>query len=220
MSPGVILFGARSPLVVEYEEACLSSGRPIDACVSVEGIARVLDRSKLVALEDLTPDRLGSPFLACAFTPARRIELVRIARSIGLELAQALIHRSAIVASSVRIGEGTLVNAGCTLGAVSILGDNIVINRACSIGHHAMIEDDVSIGPGANLAGNVHVGQGSVIGAGAIVLPDIRIGRGAIIAAGSLIREHVPDDSFFAGSPAKVRPFDPSRSSLYYQGGE
>ena len=216
----MIIFGVRSPLVVEYEETCHRLGISITAGVSVNGVPRMLDRSLIVALAEF--EHLGSTdhFVACAFTPARRAALIEIAQALGLVLAPALVDPNAVLARSVRIGAGSFVNAGAVIGAVSIFGEGVLVNRAASLGHHTVLGDHVSIGPGVTLAGNIRVGAGAIIGAGAIVLPDIRIGAGALVAAGSLVRHHVPDGAFVAGNPAVERPFDPAKSSLHILDGE
>jgi len=215
----VILFGIRSPIVVEYEETCARLGIAVLQGVSVNGAPRLLARDVVVPIEDFRP-AAGTRFLACAFTPRRRAELIRQARALGLELAPALVDPHAVVARSARIGDGTFLNAGAVIGAVTRIGEGVLVNRAASVGHHCLIGDCVSLAPGATLAGNVRVGSGSMIGVGAVVLPDIRIGEGAIVAGGSCVREHVPDGAFVAGNPARARSFDPSRSSLHVEDGE
>jgi sugar O-acyltransferase (sialic acid O-acetyltransferase NeuD family) len=216
----MILFGIRSPLVVEYEETCHRLGLSITAAVSVNGVPRMMDRSVIVDLAHFNPLETADHFIACAFTPARRAALIAMAQQLGLILSPALIDPTAVLARAVRIGAGSFVNAGAVIGAVSIIGEGVLINRSVSLGHHTVLGDHVSIGPGATLAGNIHVGAGAMIGVGAIVLPDIRIGAGALIAAGSLVRRHVPEGAFVAGNPAQERPFDAAKSSLYLEDGE
>lgn len=216
----MIIFGVRSPLIVEYEETCLRLGVEISACVSVSGISRALDQAKVMEIDQFDSERIVAPFLSCAFSPQRRQSLTDMGLQRNLVLAPALIDPTAIVARSIRIGDGSFINAGVVIGAVSLVGKNVLVNRSVSIGHHALIEDFVSIGPGATLAGNVHVGAGSIVGAGATILPHIRIGAGAIVGAGSLVRTHVPNRAFVVGNPARERTFDPRRSSLNVDGEE
>lgn len=46
--------------------------------------------------------------------------------------------------------------------------------------------------------------KGSVIGAGAIILPGVTIGERSFVGAGSVVTSDVPQDSLFAGVPAKL----------------
>lgn len=215
----MIIFGIRSPLVVEYEETLARLGISLVAAVSVSGVPRLMSRRMIVELADFRP-AAGALFISSAFTPKRRAELVADGRALGMTLAPALIDPHAVVARSARIGDGSYINAGAVIGGVTMIGENVLVNRATSIGHHCLIEDHVSFGPGATLAGNIRVGAGAMIGAGSVILPDIRIGTGAIVAAGSLVRQNVPDGVFVAGNPAKERPFDPAKSWLNVEDSE
>lgn len=215
----MILFGIRSPLVIDYEETLARCGVPLAAAVSISGVPRLLDRRVLVDLADFVAPP-GAPFIAPAFAPMRRRELWEQAMALGLAPASALVDPTAVVPRSLRLGAGTFINAGAVIGGLSILGDGVLVNRSASLGHHCVLADFVSIGPGAILAGNIHVGAGSVIGAGAVVLPNIRIGAGSIVSAGAVVRKHVADGTLVVGNPALPHRFNPLKSSLAVEDGE
>lgn len=216
----MILFGIRSPITVEYETTCQRLGLQITAAVSVNDVPRMIDMSRVVDLEVFRSNPVADGFIACAFSSVRRAELAGIAADLGLSMAKALIDPHAVLAPTVRVGNGSFLNAGVVIGALTAVGKNVLVNRTASIGHHCVIGDAVSIGPGVNIAGNVHVGRGAIIGAGATILPDIRIGNNAVVSAGSLVRRHVADGIFVDGHPAVERPFKLARSSLNVLGGE
>ncbi len=218
----MILFGIRSPIVVEYEETCRRLGLDIHVGISVSGVPRsVMPRENVVQLDDFDAQEWrNAPFISCAFSPNRRASLIQQAEALGLTRATALIDPNAVLAERTQIGAATFVNAGVVIGAVTKIGSGVLINRAASVGHHCLVGDYTSIGPGATLAGNIMVGEATMIGVGATILPDIRIGAGAIVAGGSLVREDVPDGAFVAGNPAKPRAFDPAKSTLNVSGGE
>ena len=216
----IILFGVRSPLVVEYEETCRRLRVEVAAGVSVSGTARMLDMSRVVALQDIESISRESPFITCAFSSLRRKELSELAILKGLEVCDALIDPTAVLPSSLRVGKGTFINACAVVGGATIIGEHVLINRAVSLGHHSLIGDYVSIGPGATLASNIHLGDGATIGAGAIVLPNIKIGNDAVVGAGTLVRKDVGDGVFVAGNPAKERPLNREKSSLNTAGEE
>jgi sugar O-acyltransferase (sialic acid O-acetyltransferase NeuD family) len=216
---GVIIIGVRSPLVADLEETLLRLDMAVTAAVSVAGVPRLIDRSKLVDLADFVPEP-GAPFIICAFSPKRRGELIELALSLGLRKAKAVIDPTAIIPRSLRVGACSYINAGVVIGALSMIGEGVFINRAASLGHHTILGDGVTIGPGATLAGNIHVGEGAMIGAGAVIHPDVRIGAGAVIAAGSVVRKSVPDGALVAGNPGVIKPFTPRASSINIEGGE
>ena len=215
----MIIFGVRTPLVVELEESLARLGIEVTAAVSVNGTPRVFDRSKIVDLADFSAV-MGAQFMASAFAPQRRKDLISQALALGLANAAAIVDPTTILPRSIRIGDGSYINAGVVIGAMTMIGEGVLVNRSVSLGHHTVLGDLVSIGPGATLAGNIHVGTGSVIGAGATILPNVRIGAGAIVSAGSLVRKHVPDGTLVVGNPAVAKPFNPLRSSLNVEDGE
>jgi len=216
----IVLFGVRSPLVVDYEETCKRLGMEIAAGISVDGTPRMLDRSLIVPFEDLAETPLDAGFLTCAFSSARRKELSELAHAAGLQPAESLIDPTAVLPSSIRVGRGTYINASTVIGGASFIGEHVLINRAVSLGHHSVVGDYVSIGPGATLASNIHVGDGAVIGAGAVVVPNIRIGENAVIGAGSLVRKDVGEGVFVAGNPALEKKLDREKSALNTSGEE
>jgi sugar O-acyltransferase (sialic acid O-acetyltransferase NeuD family) len=202
LQDGIIIFGVRSPMIVEYEEVCRRAGLDIRAGVSVNGTPRTSGIRTIWRPDEIDPAASTLAFLACAFVPARRRALHDLALERGLSPATALVDPSAIVASSSRIGDGSFVNMAAVIGAMSMIGEGVLINRSASLGHHCIIDDFVSIGPGVTMAGNTRVGTGTVIGAGAVILPNVEIGANAVVAAGSLVRKAVAAGTLVSGQPA------------------
>ncbi|WP_416906968.1 MAG: acetyltransferase [Polymorphobacter sp.] len=215
----MILFGVRSPLIVDVEETLFRCHIAVTAAVSISGVPRLQDRSRLVDLAAFGAPA-GSPFLATAFAPRRRRALAEQALALGLVPAPALIDPTAVLPRHLRVGAGSFINAGVVIGAAGLIGDHVLVNRAASLGHHVLIADFVSIGPGATLAGNIRVGEGAMIGAGATILPNVRIGENALVSAGAVVRKHVPAGALVAGHPATLVSAAPGRSSLDMDDGE
>ena len=216
----IVLFGVRTPLVVDYEETCKRLDLQIVAGISVQGAPRMLDPSLVIPFEELKGEELNAPFITCAFSSTRRKELSELALASGLELAEALIDPAAVLPESIRVGRGTYINAASVIGGASYIGEHVLVNRAVSLGHHSIVGDFVSIGPGATLASNIQVGDGAVIGAGAVIVPNIRVGENAVVGAGSLVRKDVGAGAFVAGNPAIERDLDRGKSSLNTSGEE
>jgi UDP-perosamine 4-acetyltransferase len=114
-----------------------------------------------------------------------------------------LIHPSAQISGSARIGPGCQVLTSAVVGTGSSLGENVLVNTSAVIEHDSVIGSHVHIATGARLAGGVHVGEGSHIGIGAVVREGVRIGSGVLVAAGAVVVSDVPDDARVAGVPAK-----------------
>lgn len=210
----IIVLGVQSPLCVEVEETCLRLGLAIEAAIGFGDVTRWLDRSVVVSLADFDFSRACSPFLPCAFAPARRRELAATGELRGLRRSKALIDPTAILARSARVSSLAYVNAAAVIGAATLIRTGALINRAASIGHHCIVGSFTSIGPGATLASNVTVGDEAIIGAGATICPDVQIGAGAVISAGATVTRNVPAGAIVAAPAARILPGAARRTSL------
>ena len=114
------------------------------------------------------------------------------------------IHPSAMVASTAKISDGSVVMQGAIIQSEVLIGKHCIINTGASIDHECKISDFVHISPHATLCGNVHVGEGSWIGAGATIVPGVKIGRWCIIGAGSVVVKDIPNNVVAYGNPCKV----------------
>lgn len=109
-----------------------------------------------------------------------------------------IVHPSAVIADTARIGDGAQVMAGTVLQAGANVAENAVINSSASIDHDCRIGAHAFIAPGAILCGGVQVGAAALIGAGAVILPGVSIGENAVISAGAVIRRNVASHQFAA----------------------
>jgi UDP-perosamine 4-acetyltransferase len=133
---------------------------------------------------------------------ARRQKLYELALSHGFQVVPA-IHPQAVISPSARIGAGVAIMAGAIINADAQIGDNVIINTGAIVEHDCSIGNHTHIATGALLAGGVHIGNGSHVGVGASVKQGMRIGRNAIVGAGAAVVKDVPENSVFAGVPAR-----------------
>ena len=155
--------------------------------VPVEGsTARLADLGKITAV------------IAIGDNAQRR----RIAESFELDWLQ-VIHPSAVVDRTVRLGCGVTIMAGAVVQADALLGDHVIVNTSASVDHDCRIGDYVHIAPGARLAGAVSVGEGALLGVGSVVLPGKAIGRWSVVGAAAAVTRDLPDGVVAMGSPAK-----------------
>lgn len=122
---------------------------------------------------------------------------------LGFQLATA-IHPTAVIASDVFIGEGTVIMPGVVINPGTVIGRNVIINTGATIEHDCVIEDGVHISPGAKLAGGVTVGHATHVGIGATVIQQIQIGAEAIVGAGAVVIRDVPAGVTVVGNPARL----------------
>jgi acetyltransferase EpsM len=113
-----------------------------------------------------------------------------------------LIHPTAIIASDVSIGVGTVVMAGAIVNTGSTIARFSVVNTGAILDHDNVVEDNVHISPGCSLAGGVVCRRDSFIGTGASIIPRVVIGEGAVVAAGAAVIRNVEPSTLVAGCPA------------------
>lgn len=102
------------------------------------------------------------------------------------------------------------------------VGKNFTMRDGCIIDYshawHIKIGDDVTLAPRVHIVAhdastwtylghtkikNTIIGNRVFIGASSIILPGITIGNDVIIGAGSVVTKDIPDNSVYAGNPAK-----------------
>ncbi len=79
------------------------------------------------------------------------------------------------------------------------IGNNVTIADARILFHDASTKMEL----GYSKVGKVTIGNNVFIGADAIILPGTTIGNKVIIGAGAVVTKNIPDNSVFAGNPAK-----------------
>lgn len=114
-----------------------------------------------------------------------------------------LIHPFAVLGQQIKLGEGTVVTAGCVLTADVEIGKHVLVNLNTTVGHDVTVGDCSSIMPGAHLSGFVTVGKSVFIGTGASVLQHITIEDGAVIGAGAVVTKTVKKSTTVVGIPAR-----------------
>jgi len=188
-------------------------------------IARAEGRFDLVGCTDshsTAPDVLGVPMLGDdsllpgllangtrhAFVAlganAPRLRLGRALLAQGFEMPS-LIHPSATISPSARIGRGVAVMAGAVINASAEIGDFCIVNTLASIDHDCVLEDGVHVAPRTALAGCVHLEEAVFLGAGAVAIPGIRVGTRTVIGAGGVVISDLPPNAVAVGVPARPK---------------
>ena len=114
-----------------------------------------------------------------------------------------LIHPSAVIADSVKIGKGTVVMVGAIINPYSEIGNGCIINTAATIDHDNIISDFTHISVGAHLGGTVNVGKCTWVGIGAIVSNNKNICGKCIVGAGAVVTKDITECGTYLGIPAR-----------------
>ena len=191
---------ARASLEVLRESADVE----ICGCLAPEGTDVVgvpvigMDSS----LPQMAGDGIEGAFVAVGKNELRK-QLMERALACGLRLITAVSH-SALVASDVQLGAGTIVMPGAILRTGAVVGDGVIINSGAIVDHDARIGSWSHIGPGAALAGGVTLLEGAFLGVGCKVIPDVTIGAWTVVGAGSVAIRNIPSGVVAVGSPARI----------------
>jgi sugar O-acyltransferase (sialic acid O-acetyltransferase NeuD family) len=114
-------------------------------------------------------------------------------------------HPSAIIASTSKLGAGSVVLANAHVGPDVRVGNVCILNSGSSVDHDCRLSDFSSLAPGVFMGGLVEIGECSHIGVGASISDRKRIGKHTIVGTGAVVVRDIPDFVVAYGNPAKVR---------------
>ncbi len=114
-----------------------------------------------------------------------------------------LIHPSAIVDETVKIGRGTVVMANAVINVGTTIGKNCIINTGSTVDHDCILEDYVHVSPGVHVAGTVHLGKRTWLGIGSSIINNINICDDVIVGAGTTVINHIDSSGKYVGMPLR-----------------
>lgn len=153
------------------------------------------------SLADLPDARV----VLCTGHPGNFRSKERILRRLALapDRYATLVHPSAVLPESCRIGHGTVVMAGCVVTADVELGDHVGVMPQAVFTHDDRLEDFVTVGAGVRVSGTVQVREGAYLGAGCLIRENLTIGPWALVGMGAVVTRDVPAGEVWAGTPAR-----------------
>ena len=134
----------------------------------------------------------------------------RLRQSVGERLAglgydiPAIIHPSATISPTARIGQGSVVMARACIGPLAMLGNLCIVNTAAIVEHDNHVGLAAHIAPGVSLGGSVRIGSRTLIGIGSSVRPGVSLGQDVTVGAGSAVVSDFPDGVTIVGVPARI----------------
>lgn len=114
-----------------------------------------------------------------------------------------LIHPTAIISPSVKLGIGIGIKAFCVLAADVIMEDFTFLQSSVIMGHDVHIGRFCQINSFAFFAGYVRVHDMSTINAGAKLIQKAVVEEGATVGVGSVVLRRVKKGTTVFGVPAK-----------------
>ncbi len=134
--------------------------------------------------------------------PAARRRVHETALAEGFALPP-IVHPSAVVASTAKLGDGCFIAAGAVIGPDAVIGEGAIVNTNAVCDHDCLIGPFAHVAPGASLSGSVVVGEAGHVGTGAAVLQGVTIGPGAVIGVGAAVIRDVAAGETVVGVPAR-----------------
>lgn len=133
-----------------------------------------------------------------------RVRFLSMAKALGYETPN-FIHSSAIIHSSVKIGEGVYILLGAKVMPYTIIDDYVMISMNALIAHHNHLQQGTFISTGVNFGASITANENTYIGIGATIMTGIHeLGKDCVVGAGAVVIRDVPDNAVVAGVPAKI----------------
>jgi sugar O-acyltransferase (sialic acid O-acetyltransferase NeuD family) len=172
----------------------------------------LLGRSPVLGPIDLVHDHADAQVVICTGRPENYVSRRTIAARLELDEHRyaTIVHPTAAIGASCRVGEGSVVLAHAALTA------DVAVGRHVAAMPHVVLTHDVQVGDWATLASGVRAGGGcriaeeAYVGSGACLRERVTVGRRAMVGMGSVVTRDVPAERLWFGAPAR----DVSRAPL------
>ena len=170
---------------------------------------RVLDKfdgcPEIIGHPDAYRPAAGDYLLLAIGVPYVRRQVAESLLARGAEFLT-LVHPTAIVAVSARIGAGAILCPYSIASDACRVGRFVIMNYHTSLGHDASAGDFAVLSPYATLGGNAHIHEDVFLGLHASIGPGRTVGARSKVSANSCVLANAPADSIVYGVPGHVSP--------------
>ncbi len=165
----------------------------------------VIDGLPVIGGTDKLGDMPNASVVVCTGRPGNYFSRPRIVERLGLppERYATIIHPSATVSTTSRIGPGSVVLAHTVLTAAVTVGSHVAIMPHVVLTHDDVVGDFATMASGVCLGGSVDVGRCAYLGAGALVREHRSIGSCSLVGMGAVVTGDIPPSEVWAGIPAR-----------------
>ena len=201
-------------------------GNAKEAVTVIEAINQKMKTWEVLGFIDDNPDLLGEKssgyeviggreklseypkvkVLAVPGRPENYLKREKIIDSLGVspERFATLIHPSASISSSTKIGYNTLIMAGVVVTINVSIGNHCVILPNSVISHDVTIDDYSMIGSNVSISGSVHVEKLCYLGTGSKIIQEVTVSHGSLIGLGTVVFKSIGPNSLVIGNPGRA----------------
>lgn len=118
-----------------------------------------------------------------------------------------LVHPSARVHRSARVGTGLILGPLTTFAPNCTVGDFVVLNASANVGADAVVEDGCFLGARCDVMAGARLERGAFLGSHVTVHPGVTVGAFSTVGIGSVVLRRVPAEATLLGVPARSLAF-------------
>ncbi|MCC6600110.1 MAG: acetyltransferase [Crocinitomicaceae bacterium] len=147
----------------------------------------------------------GAIVLAVPGSPQNYASREKIIASLGIseDRFATVIHPSANISPRATIGKNVLIMAGTVICGNAVIGNHVCILPNSVIHHDSEVGTYTLVGSGVVLTGYSKTGICCYIGSKSSISNFVEIGNYSLIGIGSNVLNSVPENSIYAGNPAR-----------------
>ncbi|MET7473674.1 acetyltransferase [Streptomyces sp. NPDC005648] len=154
---------------------------------------------------ELVHDLPEARVVICVGNPRDYAARARLVRRLGLPADRyaTVIHPTAAVSATSRVGPGSVLLAHCVLTASVEVGAHVAVMPHVVLTHDDVVGDHATLASGVRLGGGARLERGAYVGSGALVREGTTVGAWSLIGMGSSVLGDIPPGEVWVGSPAR-----------------
>lgn len=114
-----------------------------------------------------------------------------------------VIHQSAYVDPSCKLGKGIVILPGCIMDRNVELADNVLLNTGCVIAHDSKVGAHSFLSPAVAMAGFSSVGECCNIGINTTIIDNIAIANKIQTGGATIVLKDLTEPGLYVGNPAR-----------------